>query len=332
MARRRPLRLDDSDNLIEMSLDDMLDVRKRIISLYGANPSVSLSVVPSGGNLPGAPLYDRRTISTGAVLAGDPLKPLSTIDVAYIRITQTIDSAGVTPTSPDTNLRGFPVYLNDSDHIQAMTDSDFYDTFMDSAIDTLTLTGWADSTQAGTYVVSTTQFVEDAELVSTTPIFINTIADVEQFSSGPLPEDSDQPLELTSYYLHRINPNRAPSFNCIVIDDSDHLQELTDSDFDECLSKSIRYSAARRPLNQIRYSFDSGNIRTTAILDTVIDSTGGAVLDYEGGTYESEIDYEYSQYDSALPYIIREDGTYRQIVPSGKEAIYRRYYLKIQKV
>ena len=176
------------------------------------------------------------------------------------------------------------------------------------------------------------QFVEDAELVSTTPIFINTIADVEQFSSGPLPEDSDQPLELTSYYLHRINPNQAPSFNCIVIDDSDHLQELTDSDFDECLSKSIRYSAARRPLNQIRYSFDSGNIRTTAILDTVIDSTGGPVLDYEGSTYESEIDNEYSQYDSALPYIIREDGTYRQIVPSGKEAIYRRYYLKIQKV
>ncbi len=332
MARRRPLKLDDSDNLVEMSDIDLSRIKARMISLYGVDPSVKLSVVPSGGNLSGAPLLDTRLVSTGSSLVSDPLKPLEKFSVEYNRILQTIDSAAITPIHQDSNFTGFPVFLNASDQIQSMTESDFYDTFVESSIETLTRTGWNDSEQSGTYIIAQSNFVPDATLVSTTPVFINTIANAEAFASGALPEDSDQPLQLNTYFLHQINYNTLTTSNGIVIDDSNHLQELTNSNFDNILQKSIRANASRlltgMPSRTIRYSWDSGNNRGTAILDTILDSTGDGL-----GIYDNyEQDFEYTQYDSALPYIVRTDGVRHQIVPSGKESVYQTYYLKIKRI
>lgn len=331
MARRRPLKLDDSDNLVEMSNQDLADVKTRMIALYGADPSVKLIVVGSGGNLPGGPLRDRRLLSGGASLLADPLKPIESLEVEYSRIDQVVDSTALSPVFPDTSSKAYPVYLNLTNQIQSMTDSDFYDTFVDSAIDTLTLTGWSDSEQSGTYVVAQSNFIPKASLVSSTPVFVNTIADTEKFSTGSLPEESDQPLALNMYYLHKINSNYVTTSNPIIINDSNHLQELNHNEFDTILSRSVRYSAARRLSNTIRYSWDSsaglGNNRGTALIDTILDSTGSDVV-FE---YYDE-DVTQTQYDSAVPYIIKEDETLHQLVPAGREAIYRTYYLKIKKV
>ena len=51
MAVRTPLKLDGSNNLIEMSTTDINNIKNQVRYLYGTDPSVDLSYVSSGGNL-----------------------------------------------------------------------------------------------------------------------------------------------------------------------------------------------------------------------------------------------------------------------------------------
>ena len=50
MAVRRPLKISGSD-LKEMSDTDIENVQKQMISLWAADPTITLSVVGAGGNL-----------------------------------------------------------------------------------------------------------------------------------------------------------------------------------------------------------------------------------------------------------------------------------------
>ena len=70
MAVRRPLILDGNYDLIEMTDAQIEDVQDRCRYRYGANPSVTLSVVSSGGSL-GAAIALPVALTVGPPLGGD---------------------------------------------------------------------------------------------------------------------------------------------------------------------------------------------------------------------------------------------------------------------
>lgn len=305
MAFRRPLKIFDS-NLKEMTDSEITDIQNRMIHLYGQNPTVTLSVVSNGGNL--GTITEERLLAGPNVIDGG-LTEVSTNTISYSRINQIIDSS--VNQCLDTTYRRYPVYLNDSGHIQAMNDSDFIDTFLSGAIDTITSSTISDD-QAGTYFISNTNLVSDASLISNIPVFVDTLADADAFASGPLSEDIDQYINVTNYYLHqRVAPNPIGSYQKFLVIDSNYdLRELNDSDTDDVLECYIRWAAVYSDGNKIRYSYTVGNTRGTGMIDTILDSDNAIIR--EGDTNDP------ADYD-------------RQEVPAGSPIINQIHYLRIKK-
>ena len=151
MAVRRPLILTGTNNLIEMTDAQRNAVKDRCRFLYGSNPSVTLSVVGSGGNL--GSISDTRKQAGASTTRVDRFSTagetpnISTVTVNYARVSQ---SNVNTTASVDTNNIAFPIYYN-GNNIQTMSLQDMYDTFIFDAIDTLlSAVG-----QPGTYRVHT---------------------------------------------------------------------------------------------------------------------------------------------------------------------------------
>ena len=168
-----------------------------VYSLYSAT---TLTVVGSGGNLSGQPMVDTRyqagaystrvdRFATEAETAN-----ISVVTVNYSRINQTIYSSGI---PADTNNLRWPLYINASSQLQAMTSTDFYDTFVDPALTRI------QASTPGDYFISTSSNVGGATLVSATPVFSDTRANTAAYTSGGIPEAQDQPLTINNYYLHK---------------------------------------------------------------------------------------------------------------------------------
>ena len=303
MAVRRPLKLVDS-GLEEMTDSDIDNVQNRMIYLYGQNPSVTLSVVSTGGNL--GPIVDSRLTAGKGNNPGDPIDPLGINTVSYSRVHQSVDSDAIA--WPDSDNISYPTFLDSSNDIQAMTPTDFYDTFTKPSIDKLVQSTYTNREQAGTYFVSTSRNIPNSTLMSLVPIFTDTIADAEAFEAGLIPESADQPLTVNNYYLHMVDPKPYPSANGVKIDSTNNLQEYHDSDFNIMLKRSIRYTAAHLTDNVVRYDWDSGNARSTAIIDTILDSDNAVLR-------SSEIIGDYTN----------------QLVPAGDAIVRNTYNLRIRK-
>jgi hypothetical protein len=313
MAVRRPLKINSDNNLEEMSDAEIDAIKARMISLWGSDPSVTLSVVGSSGNL--GDLTDQRLlagrIAKRATEIGAPNTEVAIHTVTYSRIEQTIDSS-VTPCL-DSDYRAYPVYMTDSNHVQAMNDSDFEDTFITPVINSLTSSTITTDGQAGTYFVSSTNLVPDADLVSNIPVFVDTLADADAFTSGPIPEDSDQFIIVNSYYLHKLRREPLATYeNFVLIDSDEHLREMNDSDNDHLMKCYIKWAAVYLQDNKLRYSYDSGNTRGTAMIDTILDSDNAV-------TREGEVLNEFAGYDY-------------QEVPAGGPIVNQTHYLRISKV
>ena len=150
MAVRSPLK-NDSGNVKEMSSAEVTQIVNQIVYQYSLNPSVSLSVVNSGGSL--GTITDTR-LQAGAMSQTNSSFPSeattaepSIVTVNYDKISQSI--ASVSPTN-DTG-KTFPAYRNTSGHIQAMSLQDVKDTFLHPAVDLLTA-ATTTSQQGGTSV------------------------------------------------------------------------------------------------------------------------------------------------------------------------------------
>ena len=203
--------------------------------------------------------------------------------------------------------------MTDSNHVQAMNDSDFEDTFITPVINSLTSSTITTDGQAGTYFVSSTNLVPDADLVSNIPVFVDTLADADAFTSGPIPEDSDQFIIVNSYYLHKLRREPLATYeNFVLIDSDEHLREMNDSDNDHLMKCYIKWAAVYLQDNKLRYSYDSGNTRGTAMIDTILDSDNAV-------TREGEVLNEFAGYDY-------------QEVPAGGPIVNQTHYLRISKV
>ena len=100
-----------------------------------------------------------------------------------------------------------------------MSLQDMKDTFIHPVIDTLAST---DNTaaQAGTYFISTSSTAADGtkQVVSATPIFIDTRADTSQYLAANIPAATNATLDysqnVTSYYLLQY-PKVEPHTHCL---------------------------------------------------------------------------------------------------------------------
>tara|TARA_X000001036_G_scaffold114268_1_gene107314 strand:- start:222 stop:1154 length:933 start_codon:yes stop_codon:yes gene_type:complete len=275
MAVRKPL-YNNSGNLQEMTTTMVADVVKQAVYQYSTDPSVVLSVVGSGGSLNS--LSDTRlqaggqsTSSTSAPGEGTTAEP-SIVTVTYDKLTLTS-----TPGSDTTDTgKSFPVFLDGSNNIQAMSKQDMLDTFIHPAIDLLTSASTT-SEQAGTYQISNSNSVSGNTLVSGTPIFVDTRADTSLYTAGSIPETQDQPKDISSYYLHRIDGVDNSYTLPVKVRTDNNLQIFPESDFETLIKNMTKYAAASGSGSfSITYQMGGGTgaSRGTGIVDTRLDGSG----------------------------------------------------------
>ena len=277
MAVRKPL-YNNSGNLQEMTTAMVDEVIDQIIYQYSLAPSITLSVVGSGGNL--GTINDTR-LQAGAQSTSATSAPGegTTAEPSVVTVGQDKINLGSTTTTAVTDSDGktFPVYLDTSNNIQSMNNQDMLDTFIHPAIDLLTGAGTT-SQQAGTYHVSSTTSVTGSTEVSgsNTPIFIDTRADVSAYSAGSIPETLDQPSTINNYYLQRIDGVDNTYTLPIKIRSDNDLQIYPEADFETMIQNMIN-DTAKNSSNGYKITYNlggSGNSRGSGMIDTRLDGSG----------------------------------------------------------
>ena len=292
MAVRQPLYLDSGNNLKEMTTAMVTEIVNQVIFQYSINPSVSLSVVSSSGNL--GTITDTR-LQAGAISNSSSSFPNEAttqepqqITVNYDKISSTNQS--VNPTG-DTGIT-FPVYKTAANDVQAMDLQDVKDTFLHPAIDSLSA-GSTNTLQGGTYTIHNNAALAGGTLISGTPIFVDTKADMTAYSAGTIGDHAlDNPQTVTSYYLHRINGNNNSYTQPLYIRSDSDLQTYVSGDFESLLQGWIRKTAVSSSDGySLSYSIGTsglGNTRGTGISNTILNGTGNYQTRQVGDDYRAQ--------------------------------------------
>ena len=271
MAVRTPLYWDGS-SLREMSSTMVTQLVNRAINSHD-NPSAALNVVSSGGSL--AAMSDTR-MQAGAARSftnrfpteGETAEPSQSIPVSYDKIDQ--QNASIS-TPSDTNSRAYPVFWNGSD-IQCMNATDMFDTFISSAIGTLT----DGNDRPGIFKIHTSTSLSGHTLKNSTPVFSDTRANTGAYTAGGITETQDQPTTVTNYYLFRKDQESAVSYTApLKLDDSSNLQAYSDATLDAMFLSEIRHHTVNTSGSRIVYSINgSGNNRGSGMVDTRLNGGG----------------------------------------------------------
>lgn len=284
MAIRRPVNWNGT-GFQDFTDAEMAAVQLEIIRLYGVNPSVVLSVVSSGGSL--GNLTDTRlqagagtTDVTDFDTVGE-LQDVSTISVTWGKVNQALSGIAL-----DKANFSYPVYRV-SGGVRAMTSTDFYDTFIDPALATLSGSDSGTST-AGTYTISSTTSLSGATEVSgsNTAIFVDTRADADAYTADGLSETRDQPENITSYYLHRHDQASAGAFTKYVCHTpgSGDCTHMSRTNIRKQLRTAIQYHAEQ----ELSYNFSSGTSRGTAIIDTARTNSKYLTFQVDANDYRAQ--------------------------------------------
>ena len=310
MAFRRPLVI-KGDALHEMSDSDIALIRNRVIVNHGRDQGFRLSVINTGGSL--SSMTDTRSLA-GSLTQVDSSSAdsISSTSITFQRILDSVEGEGYIndPTKMD-----YPVYYESDGNplnmkIRAMTDSDFRDTFIRPVINDL-VDGTTGNNRQGVYFI--TQDSTAPGVISTVPVFIDTIFDVGTYDSGSrlFPEDSDQPIINAKYYLGRVlkDSGLAPLhdsnyFPMLRIDPDSggsgtnshiRLKEMDSNVLDHYLLTSLNYTEAFDSHGyKLRYAIDSandfsGNQVGTAITDKAL--TNQSIFTDSTGSYFQALPY-----------------------------------------
>jgi len=273
-------------------------IQNRCVYMYGSDPSVTLSVVGSGGTLDS--MTDTRMQAgthTTDITNFDTESETPDISQATPIVFDKISQVNASLSAPtDTNNRLYPVYYDGSGAVQAMTATDMFDTFITQAITTLV----DGNDRDGTFRIHTATSLTDHTLISATPVFIDTIADADAYTDTGIPETLDQPKVNTNYYLFRTNQGSAPSITVpFQVTAGNDLQIYSASAFDAMLLAEIRHHTVNTVGSRITYSINgTGNNRGSGMTDKKLD----------GSTYETRFvnanDYRTQEFPSGSPQTI----------------------------
>ena len=298
MAVRRPL-YNDGNNLREMTSAMLTSIQNRCIYVYGSDPSVTLSVVGSSGTLDS--MSDTRmqagtdtTDATNFDTESETPNISQVTPIVFDKISQ-VNASLSAPT--DTNNRLYPVYYDGSGAVQAMTATDMFDTFITQAITTLV----DGNDRDGTFRIHTATSLTDHTLISSTPVFTDTRADVAAYTDTGIPETLDQPTTITNYYVFRTNQGTAPSITVpFQITTGNDLQTYSASAFDAMLLAEMRHHTVNTVGSRITYSINgTGANRGTGMVDTRLDGSG----DYQQ-RFVNANDYRTQEFPNGSPQTI----------------------------
>ena len=314
MAVVRPVYLNNGN--VQQMDDTMFGLLKDVFryQFFTTSP-ITLSVVSSGGNLSGLPITDTR-MQAGASVSNVSRNPTeaetaepSQIDVNYSRVSQTVDSA---PSITADDGKRYFCYIDDNNDIKVMNHGDMLDTIVRPVIDEL-VTGQNTADQAGTYFIDTSSTAAgNTSLVSSTPVFVDTRANLAAYTASGIGEVQDQPTTINNYYLKR-NTMNIPSLSVLPLKlrpDND-IQEFTTSVINTIASELMRNEVIDSEGGyKIRYNINgAGTNKGSGMIDTRL--TGGS------GNYQTR-------------YVNTND--YRaQEFPDGTPTTINSYFLKIQK-
>ena len=309
MAVRQPLYWDTGSGSIKtMTTGEVNNVISQVSYLYSISPSVTLSVVGSGGDL--GTISDTRksagaysTFTTRYPTEAETAEP-GTVTTNYSRIDQAVASISV----PTSGTEGsYPTYYYNGG-IRPMNDTDVYDTFISPAIDNLT-SGSTGTAQGGTYRIHTSTSLAGHTLISATPVFSDTRANTGAYTAGEIPEASDQPFTVTNFYLFSVNGSASSYIQPLrVTASNNNLQTFSTSLFNTLLQNHVRYAAASATGLRIRYSYSSGNNRGSGMTNTILNGSGA--------------------YNTRF---VNADDYRAQEFPDGTAVTANTYYLKINK-
>jgi len=294
MAVRFPLYWDRTNG----SMKAITEAQRQEIVLacvyeYGGNPSITLSVVSSGGSL--GTINDTRlqagAMTTHASSFQTPAGLGTNVTVNHSKVQETVASIS----SPN---RARPMYY-DGGNLKHMTQADIQDTFIKPAIDLL-IDG---SDRPGTYRVYTSSSL--ANHTNLGSIYTDTRADAAAYTDDaaglgqPGGEAQDQPTTITTFYLLRTdqgimtNPDHLYPFLAYA---DGNLKEFPKADFRSLLQDEMRYAAKDLTSNKIRYGYNNtlgthtatGQNRGSGMTDTILN--GSEVGEYQvgGDDYRSQ--------------------------------------------
>ena len=294
MTARLPLWY-NSGVLQEMTAAEIVQWQVAGIFVYAGGPTAVLTQVSGSGSL--AAMSDTRktagatsTNASAFVAEGSTAEP-GTATVAYDKVTLTYTTSGVGQTA-DTGI-SFPVWYDATNEVlQAMTLTDFKDTFVSPAIDLL-VAGSESNNTGGTYTVTTSSTAATGYTnVSTTAIFTDTRANTGLYSAAGIPESADQPTTITNYFLHRRDgADSTPDRNLLLLEGgSGGLIEGATATMKSLIGNWIRYDAANTSGQKIVYTVatSGGSTRGSGMVDTRLNGAGNYQQLQVGDDYRSQ--------------------------------------------
>jgi hypothetical protein len=299
-----------------MTNAQIAQVRARMFTSYISNPSVTLTVVNSGGNL--GSLADTR-LQAGAASTSVSATPTeaetaepSVVDVAIARLQQTVAS----DPNPATTPTQYPAYYTVDGDVKAMSLQDMYDTFATQVFNG----GWtaADGSTvypsliaAQIYTISTTTSLTDYTAVpgpdgsTIIPVFTDTRADVAAYDAASIPEDQDQPTTIQNYYLLKKDVPALPALPAMVRVNTDgDVVAMTSGAIDTAIGAAIRYMIQAETGYKIRYEYGvngsgTGDVCGTVMTDIRLDGTGNYQTLFVGGD-----DYRAQEFPDGVQQVI----------------------------
>lgn len=233
MAVRRPLTLEQPTGIVQPQIYQMIDelidnVHGFATYAYAQDPSVNLEVDTANGTLMGGqPFVDTYYVAGAYTTRVDRFATeAETADIVlttdnYNRL-RLVNDTVVLP-SGDTNNFQYPLVLwnetygyditnaNADDletHLRAMTRADFIDTFVTPALDRMETDGFYNGAQTiaqnGTHFITTSSNPSNATLVSTTPVAVNSEANVSAYTASGIPEAVKQTIDI-NYYIAKVD-------------------------------------------------------------------------------------------------------------------------------
>ena len=338
MAVYRPLKRVGSDIQVMTEAEYNLIIDE-VIRLYGTDPGVQLSVTSNAASgsyeTKLGTLIEYRLQAGAAISSSSPISsPAGAPIPGYlpVRYDLTLQTMTWQSSFPYKDRPG-SVYANHShpvamnatgSSIQAASWYSFYETFIAPALTRLaTGTSISPSEHAGTYFISTSQSETNATLISSTPVFTDTISDYAAFASGSLPEPLDQPdSTVTRFFLHRVNPPTQADFPLPLVlwGPDNQLKTIDRSVFQQRLLDFVQYWSVD-PFNltstSIRYQYGSSAYLTTNGLV----SRGTGLTDTYTSTYTERLDQN-APNPNATVY-------YAQNVPTSAATVQSTKYLGI---
>ena len=206
---------------------------------------------------------------------------ISEYEIMFQRVSQV--DGGSAPTN------SMPLYKDSAGNnyaIRSMNLTDVLDTFIKPQVDKIV----AGDITGGTYTIDQSQSIANHDLVDSSPIFVDTRADSTVYTAAEIFEQQDQPLAITSYYLHINNSfvdsgdiYRQPAYlkytpSPPANQERYDIQTYTRSSFNTILANSFKYTVNNVAGYKLVYDFDSaggaGANQGTGIVNTKLNGSG----------------------------------------------------------